>query len=295
MLLYEIKEQTPIYKGWSSDQKYCATAESGTKYLLRIAPQEQYDRKKSEFELALRVAALGVPMCLPVEFGICDGGVYSLESWIHGTDAECAIPSMPDADQYAYGLEAGRILKQIHSIPAPASQEDWATLFNRKIDRKIQKYNECTVKHAGGQIFLDYISANRHLLSCRPQTVQHGDYHRGNLMVDHCGVLHVIDFGRGGFGDPWEDMAGITWDIQMSPLFASGRVDGYFDHAVPMDFWRLLALYICVGTLSSIPWAVPFGEKEVETMLGLATEVLGWYDNLRSPIPNWYQSPPQSV
>ncbi len=37
----------PITKGWSDDKKYCVTTADGTKYLLRISPPEQYDKKKS--------------------------------------------------------------------------------------------------------------------------------------------------------------------------------------------------------------------------------------------------------
>ncbi len=33
----------------------------------------------------------------------------------------------------------------------------------------------------------DYINANRHLLSGRPQSYKHGDYHIGNMMIDDAG------------------------------------------------------------------------------------------------------------
>ena len=65
-------------------------------------------------------------------------------------------------------------------------------------------------------------------------------------------------------------------------------MDGYFDNNVPPDFWRLLALYIGSNTLASVPWAIPFGEKEVRTMLRQAKDVLRWYDGFRTVIPHWY-------
>ena len=55
-----------------------------------------------------------------------------------------------------------------------------------------------------------------------------------------------------------------------------------------MEFWRLLALYISSNTLSSVYWAIPFGQDEVNTMLNQAKEVLSWYDNMRNPVPTWY-------
>ena len=60
------------------------------------------------------------------------------------------------------------------------------------------------------------------------------------------------------------------------------------DEMIAVEFWKLLALYISSNTLSSIPWAIPFGDKEIHTMLNQAKDVLGWYDNMQNPIPTWY-------
>ena len=126
------------------------------------------------------------------------------------------------------------------------------------------------------------------MLRGRPQVYQHGDYHIGNMMIDRNGKLHIIDFNRNDSGDPWEEFNRIVWCAQKSPLFASGMVNGYFDGDVPLEFWKLLALYISSNTLSSVYWAIPFGQGEVDTMLNQAKEVLSWYDNMRNPIPTWY-------
>ncbi len=263
----------PIEKGWSCDKKYCVTAEDGTKYLLRVTPAEKSASREDMFRMQNRVAALGVPMCRPVEFGRCDEGVYTLQTWIDGEDAEQAIPLLADSAQYALGLEAGRILKQIHKIPAPDGQQDWEERFNKKADHKIRIYQECPLKYEGGQALIDYLHENRSLLKNRPQTFQHGDYHIGNMMLKE-GKLVIIDFDRFDFGDPWEEFNRIVWCAQVSPLFASGMVNGYFDGNVPMEFWRRLAFYIASNTLSSLPWAIPFGEGEVETMRNQCREIL---------------------
>ena len=278
----------PILEGWSDDKKYCITDENGERYFLRISDIKQRDAKQSEFVMMQRVAFLGVPMCLPIEFGICDEGVYSIQSWIDREGAESLIPLLPSREQYAYGLEAGRILRRIHSIPAPDSQEDWDVRFNRKMDTKIRKYEECPIKYPKGQAFIDYINANRLLLNGRPQTYQHGDYHIGNMMIDRSRKLNIIDFNRNDYGDPWEEFNRIVWCAQKSHRFAYGMVDGYFDGNVPMDFWKLLALYISSNTLSSVYWAIPYGETEVNTMLNQAEEVLAWYDDMTNTIPSWY-------
>ena len=278
----------PIEKGWSGDKKYCVTTTDGGKYLLRISPAERLERRKREFERMREVSALGIPMCRGVEFGTCDQGVYTIQSWIEGLDAERIIPTLPEEKQYAYGLDAGHILATIHSIPAPVDAPAWESRFNAKMDRKIAMYESCHLKYENGEALLQYLSGNRHLLTDRPQTYQHGDYHIGNMMIDQKGQLQIIDFDKDDFGDPWEEFNRIVWCAQAAPRFACGMVDGYFDGIVPVKFWRLLALYISSNTLGSLPWAIPFGEWEVSVMRHQAAQVLQWYDNMTKVVPTWY-------
>lgn len=278
-----------INKGWSGDLKYKVTAADGKTYLYRVSPAEQYERKKREFEYMQRVAKLGIPMCLPIEFGQNEEGVYSIQSFIFGSDAEDAIKGMEDDLVYSYGLDSGRILKAIHSLKAPDDAPDWEDRFNAKIDRKLKMYAECPLKYDNGDCFIEFIGAHRHILGDRPQSYQHGDYHIGNMMIGDDGVLYVIDFNRCDVGDPWEEFNRIVWCAQASPFFASGMVDGYFDGEPPMEFWELLALYIASNTLSSLPWAIPFGEKEIKTMKNQAREVLDWYEYMKNPVPRWYR------
>ena len=281
--------RTPIEKGWSNDKKFCAVTAEGERYLIRISPAEKAERSRRAFEMMEQVAALGVPMSRPVDFSILSTGeAQTICTWVAGSDAEQILPTLPTAEQYAYGIAAGQYLKIIHSIPVPAEQEEWEQRFNRKLDRKIKLYGECPIKYPGGEALLAFIAENRHLLAGRPQCYQHGDYHVGNLMLGVDQQLYVIDFDRDDFGDPWEEFNRISWCAQKAPAFAAGRVDGYFDGAVPEKFWRLLALYIASNTLSSLPWAIPFGQGEIDTMLKQGRDVLAWYDNMRDPVPTWY-------
>lgn len=283
-------KRTPIEKGWSGDRKYCIFGGDGKKYLLRISPIDRLERKRREFEKMHEVALLGIPMCLPIEFGVCEEGAYSIQSWIEGDDAESMLNSMNAAEQYQYGLNAGQILAKIHTLPAPADTPSWESRFNTKIDHKIAMYKNCKLKYEKDDAFLEYIAQNRHLLSNRPQSYQHGDYHIGNMMIDRSGTLTIIDFDREDFGDPWEEFNRIVWCAQISSAFAAGMVDGYFDGVVPMEFWQLLALYICSNTLSSLPWAIPFGAEEIQVMRQQAAQVLEWYDEMKNVVPAWYQS-----
>ncbi|MDR2558368.1 MAG: phosphotransferase [Oscillospiraceae bacterium] len=284
---------TPIKKGWSEDKKYCVTNTDGEKYLLRITPIERYENRKALFAMLEQVAALGIPMCQPIEFGTCLDGVYLLQSWIDGEDLETILPLLPETEQYVLGLKSGEIIRKIHSIPASdtnandVSVEEWAARFNRKTDYKIQKYHECGIRFDGDNYVVDYIEKNRRLLEKRPQCFQHGDYHVGNMMIEN-GEIKIIDFDRYDFGDPWEEFNRIVWSAASSPHFSTGQLRGYFGGEPPLEFFKLLAFYISSNTLSSIYWAIPFGQSDIDVMMKQSQDVLRWYDNMKNPVPTWY-------
>ena len=281
----------PIEAGWSGDAKYKALTADGIPYFLRVTPRERGDRFTRIFHMQQQVAKTGIPMCRPLAVGDCPEGTYTIHSWVDGEDAEPAVMRMPPETQYKLGRDAGEYLARIHTVPAPADQPDWEPRFNAKIDRKLGMYADCPIHFEGDHHLLRYIEENRHLLAGRPQCFQHGDYHIGNMMLtyeDGEPRIVVIDFDRYDFGDPWEEFNRIVWCAQAAPVFATGLVDGYFGGEIPTEFWRLLALYISSNMLSSIPWAIPFGEGEIHTMLNQAVDVLSWYDNMTHPVPNWY-------
>ena len=289
-MIYEnIVHRTAIEKGWSGDQKFCATTGDGAKYLLRIASRERYARTKAAFERMQEVFKLGISMPEPLEIGTCPDGIYTIQSWISGDDTENILPNLSNNTQYNLGLDAGKMLKVIQTIPAPENIPSWEAKFNTKIDRKIAMYEACPLRYEQDKLLLDYLAKNRSLLANRPQTYQHGDYHVGNMMVDTAGNLVIIDFDREDFGDPWEEFNRIVWCAQAAPEFARGMVDGYFDGAVPEAFWRLLLLYISSNTLSSLPWAVPYGEEQIKIMTNQWVDIRTWYADFQRIIPAWYR------
>ena len=65
-------------------------------------------------------------------------------------------------------------------------------------------------------------------------------------------------------------------------------MNGYFDGPPPMEFWKLLAFYVGSNQLSSVSWAIPFGQGEIDTMMRQAKEVLDWYAGMTRVVPSWY-------
>ena len=278
-----------INNGWSADNKYLIKDDNNNKYLLRISSIDQYEKKLVEFDYLKKLEKIGLSMCKPIEFGTCDDGVYIILSWIEGVDAQEYILNLSNKEQYEYGIIAGKELLKIHSLKAPSNIFDWEEKFNKKIDRKIKMYEDCPIKIDKANNLIEYINNNRHLLKNRNLVFHHGDYHIGNMMINENKELVIIDFNRADFGDPYEEFNRIVWCAQASSYFASGIVDGYFNNDVPIDFWKVLALYISSNTLSSIPWAIPFGKEEIEVMINQSKDVLRWYDDMNTYIPSWYK------
>ena len=152
-------------------------------------------------------------MCSPIEFGICSEGVYSIQSWIDGVNARDFIPTLFTEEQYKYGILAGFELKKIHQVKSPIDAISWGERFNDKIDRKLKMYDECSFGYEKGDLFIEYINNNRHLLKGRPNTFQHGDYHIGNMMINKNNELVAIDFDRDDYVDPWEEFNRLIWSI----------------------------------------------------------------------------------
>jgi len=281
---------TKIEKGWSGDQKYLL--EKGSeKLMLRISDISKYEKKRHEFEVIKKLEQMGIETSKAVEFGLDDEEthVWMTLTWIEGQDLRDEIGKFSDSQLYDFGIEAGKVLRDIHQLEIPEPEESWEVHFNKKIDRKLKVYANCELKIPGGEAFLSYIEENRHLLTGRPQCFHHGDYHNGNMILTPDEKVIPIDFNRLDIGDPWEDFNRIVFCKDVSPAFASGRVDGYFDGNIPDEFWRLLALYISSNAISSVPWAIPFGEGEIEFMMKQSMGILEDYDNMKTYVPSWYK------
>ncbi len=288
-ILDTVVSRRTIDLGWSADRKYRAVAADGTAYFLRVSPMERYENRRLQFTHMEKVRDLGIRVCEPVEFGICPEGCYQLLGWVEGRDAEEVLPTLTGEQRYACGLEAGRMLRAIHTLPAPFEASPWAERCGRKIDAKVAAYKACSLQYEKGDLYLDLLCRERQLVENRPTVWQHGDFHCGNLMFDREMRLTVIDFDREDIGDPWYEFNRIIWDVRVGAEYARGMVDGYFGGDVPEEFWLLLRLYLCQNMISSLPWAMDFGDDEIRTAAENAAQVLQWYDDLKEVVPSWYR------
>ncbi|MCT4663167.1 MAG: phosphotransferase [Tissierellales bacterium] len=279
-----------VNKGWSDDKKYHIVNNCGKHLLLRISDKECYEFKKKEHDIMKLVSKLDFDMTRVRDFGTCNQGIYMVLDWLEGKDLESVIGDFSIKEQYRLGYESGQILRKIHGIDVDIEPFSWEEKFGKKMDRKLSAYEKCPLKYENGDVFVNYINESRQLIVDRPIVFQHGDYHIGNMIYTKSGHVGIIDFGRFDFGDPWEEFNRIIWDAKSSPPFATGRIDGYFDGNVPNEFFDLLAIYIANNSISSLPWAIDFGDHEIEVMKRQAEEILDDFCNFEMSTPKWYDA-----
>ncbi len=280
----------PITKGMSGDKKYYIETVEGKHFLLRIADFSEYAQKEIEFEAMKHLVARGVPMPSPIDFGTCNNSkcVYTLLSWVDGVEVEAILPTLSKAEQYTLGIEAGEILRKIHTHPAPDIVDNWAERYYSVINPRLKAFRSEGIPFVGDTIILNYLESNGVLLNNRPQCHHHGDYHMGNMIHSDTGRLSIIDWHTVDFnncGDPWYEFNRIGIEF---PAFASGQIDGYFDHAIPEKFWSLLAYYLAASAITSIVWAKYFAPEGLQDILKLNTDILRWFDDMKNPVPTWY-------
>lgn len=280
-----------VEKGWSGDIKYKIKTKDNHKLLLRISQIENYAKKFKEFEIIQKYHKTGIAMSIPIEFGVCDQATksYMILSWLDGQDLEEVLPSLSEKEQYQLGLEAGKILKTIHTIKV--DKEDISTIDQRqkRLD-KLKRYEDSDLRIANDQEIIAYVKDNIDKICIKDPVYQHGDFHAGNLVYDDQGNLGVIDFNRWDVADPYEEFYKLQmFTRNISTSYCKGQVDGYFDSCIPDDFWMAQSVYVAYASLYSIFWAKKFGQDEIDSMIERAKINFEDYDNFTRIIPRWYE------
>lgn len=121
----------------------------------------------------------------------------------------------------------------------------------------------------------------------RNQCLQHGDFHVGNLIVNKNLDIGVVDFNRFDYGDPIDEFNRINLSSRISPEFASGQIDGYYNNAVPNSFFKLLKFYSFANIIGNLPWAINYGDAEIEFALKSIEYCFDSYSKYL--YPNWYK------
>jgi serine/threonine-protein kinase len=135
-----------------------------------------------------------------------------------------------------------------------------------------------------------YLQDNRHLLVGRPQTFNHGDFNKTNLIAMPNGQIGVIDFNfyNKDHGDPWWEFDPVNWGGNVNAHFCTGLIKGYFDGEPPSEFFEMFSYYLAYDALAALCDTSEGNQGEPDEGIRHMENVLTWLDGFKSSVPNWY-------
>ncbi|MBN2065994.1 MAG: phosphotransferase [Candidatus Thermoplasmatota archaeon] len=281
-----------LENGTSDDKKYKVNTSNGSKYLICMYDSINIERVKKVAALLKILDTEGIPAQKLVDLIASESirKVYLVLEWCDGADAFAIIPTLTKVEQYNLGVQSGRILQKIHSLQIPGQDEDvhWANKITNQTRERIQQYKESGYRFDGDEAVIQYLEENIMLVKGRPQSLRHGDYHFGNIIVSKEMSLTIIDWNSCGYGDPWEEFQQMAWFAAASPFFAIGQLHGYFNGDPPIEFFPILAFYMASCAISSIVYAGRKAKQILEYMILRGKDTVMWFECFRSLYPNWY-------
>ena len=133
--LKEITRVEKITAGWSFDEKYYVEQSNGDKFVLRLTPADKLESKQREYEIVALLNQLDFQMSKVVGNGLLRDKSYMLYTWVEGRDFRDVIFSLPEEEQFSLGVQAGKMLKAMHTLPV----EDKHIPKTNKIPKKIRQ------------------------------------------------------------------------------------------------------------------------------------------------------------
>lgn len=280
-----------IHKGWSSDKKYYAETNSGERLLLRVSDISEYEEKKHEFDLMKQIAAVGINMSQPIDFGVCAGGksVYQILTWVEGEEAKEVLPSLSEKVQYEFGWEAGRMMLKMQTVESYPPSSNWANIYGERVSKYLEAYKACGETLVGEDLLISFLEQHSSWLDHRPMCLLHADFQSDNMVISPENKLYAIDFQGSGIVDPYYALTGVMVTAEVSPQFSTGQLHSYFGGQVPEEFWKLNAFYMAAESINAFAVAVTLGQEEVDYSNEMMKAMLEWFDNFNNLIPSWYK------
>ena len=281
-----------INQGFSYDLKYYINTEDGENYFLRLSDASSYDRKKQEHEIIGVMTKLGIPSLQEIDFGRCNNGksVYMLQTWINGQTLETALPILSEDKQYKLGVEAGKILRKMHSFKSTVIS-DWYSVRLEQYLSNYKKYKQYDISYKYEHQINEYINKNVNLLKGKQVSFVHGDYHIGNIILSPEQTITIIDFDSFDWKTPIEDFYKLAvFSRNISIPFCKGQVDGYTDNNPSPEFWEMYCLCMAMTSFLSLLWGKMRSEEMYDHRKRLCDILVQDHSCFEDRIPKWYSN-----
>lgn len=291
-----------IPKGFSFERKYLLSCGDTKRYLLRVASLSgpgALPYKLAEFETIRRLRNYSSLVPGAHAFGTSGDGslCFMLLDFMEGTDGEAVLSGLAEQDQYRLGVQAGKELKKLHAMPAPADLPDWSGAVSTKYARKVAAFDAqgLHLPEIDRTHLSRYIRENISCIRGTGRTFLHGDYHPANLIVRDGRLNGIIDFNRYDWGDPVHDFLKAAFFTRaVSVPFSVGQIDGYHEGSVPSPFWKKYAVYCALTIVPDLLWAHDYARKsgspgEIGRSEARIRRVYADHEGFATDVPCWYR------
>lgn len=286
-----IHEMSKIQKGFSDEEKFLIKTGSGT-YLLRISSAKNFSRKKEEFRIMEKLLAKGVNCNKPIDIftGKEDNKIYTLFSFLPGSDAEENICKLAESTQFEIGFYAGQDLKIINSLKNTTNS--WKKRKLAKHEYYLTHYLKNEYRFENDDKVIKFIESNCDKIESNPDRFQHDDFHLGNTIINNGKYSGILDFNRYDWGDPLHEFVKLEWFTwPISKEFTRGEIKGYFgNEKVSENICQIISVYIAMSIFSTLVWTLKFHPNTmliIENRMKSILESYEYFDRIR---PEWIPS-----
>ena len=275
-----------IEEGFSNDIKWCVDHT----YLLRISPNASHERLEKQARLTNAVHAIDARVPYVYEVGIFEDSIYTILDYLKGENGEVALQSRSHHVQYHIGQQVGRTLKNMHSIPPPDHYPSWDKLWSNRVTRLTPRFEEIANQNVRLLRVLSFVNEHIELLVGRPSSIQHYDFHPGNIIIQGDQFSGLIDMQKITYGDPVNEFYKMEYfNVPVSVHYCRGVLDGYHDNKpIPDSFWALHRLYAAIHIISAEVWANEVALNQQTKFKEYTLFTLDQFDDFKLLIPKWH-------
>jgi aminoglycoside phosphotransferase (APT) family kinase protein len=232
----EVTELHQLSAGASRETWLLTTASGQRRVLQRLPRGSARASVDTEAAILRAAAAARVPVPRVLE-GFGAGGPLGMPALLlEAVPGESLAPRLLRDGRYARardGLAAqcGQILARLHSIPADAVA---GLQPQDPILRCHDVLDSLPERHPAFELVLRKLALTRPV--ARAQTIVHGDFRLGNLLIDETGITAVLDWEIVHLGDPLEDLGWLC--VPAWRFGGSGPVAGVGEYEALLDSYR---------------------------------------------------------
>jgi len=237
-----------INAGFSGDEKYCVKTDSGERFLVKLFAKKTENAIKIKAERMTKMADAGVPMARFVSYELCgDGRIISFYTWCDGDLVSDLLRKQSVEQSHELGLQAGRVLYKIHSVPVEYEPFRVHVFIKRRVRRALEIFESLGISEPlMDSLALYFKNKDLEFLKERRGCLIHTDYHTANITYSKKNGVQIIDWNDIHYSDPLSDLAYVYDAAKFDGgfrSFASGLLHGYLEGGHEEDFGDVFSFF----------------------------------------------------